>query len=299
MPLQGNIRDFSTTQLLNLVNLSRRSGMLTIFEGVPTNEKDAMNQPKMVPGAERARVAFHQGKLVYAGLAGQDTGLVALLNKAGKLTDDQARLLRERAKNTRDKDLAVRLIGAKSVTQADIVNSIKSHILDVVYNLMGWTEGPFRFDDESALGSDAILVPIDLQPVIVEGTRRRKEVEELDKLIPDLDVALRFPENPREKFKGIHLNVDEWKVVSYVNPKNTVRMIMKQLNMSEVEIKRVILTLNQASLVEIVSKTAPSAAKPAPGAPAAAGGQRAQQRAAARKPDAKLIGKLIDRLKSM
>jgi len=296
MPLQGNIRDFSTTQLLNLVNLSRRTGMLTIFEGVPTGKEDAMKNPLMAPGAERARVAFHQGKLVYAALTGQDTGLVSLLNKAGKLTDDQARMLRERAKNTRDKDLAVRLIGAKSVTQADIVNSIKGHILDVVYNLMGWVEGPFRFDDETALNNDAILVPIDLQPVIVEGTRRRKEVEELDKLIPDLDVALKFPENPREKFKGIHLNVDEWKVVSYVNPKNTVRMIMKQLNMSEVEIKRVILTLNQASLVEIVAKTAASAPKPAPGTPAAG---RAQQRAAARKPDAKLIGKLIDRLKSM
>jgi len=296
MPLQGNIRDFSTTQLLNLVNLSRRTGTLTIFESVATSEKDAMNQPKMLPGAERARVAFHQGRLVYAALAGQDTGLVALLNKAGKLTDDQARLLRERAKNTRDKDLAVRLIGAKSVTQADIVNSIKSHILDVVYNLMGWTEGPFRFDDETALANDAILVPIDLQPVIVEGTRRRKEIEDLDKLIPDLDVALRFPENPREKFKGIHLNVDEWKVVSYVNPKNTVRMIMKQLNMSEMEIKRVILALSQASLVEIVAKTAP---KPLPGAPTTAAGGRAQQRAAARKPDAALIGKLIDRLRSM
>lgn len=296
MPLQGNIRDFSTTQLLNLVNLSRRTGTLTIFESVPTGEKDAMKNEKMAPGAERARVAFHQGKLVFALLAGQDTGLVAVLNKAGKLTDEQARLLRERAKNTRDKDLAVRLIGAKSVTQADIVNSIKGHILDVVYNLMGWTEGPFRFDDEMTAGSDSILVPIDLQPVIIEGTRRRREVEELDKLITDLDVALRFPEEPRKKFQGIHLNVDEWKVVSYVNPKNTVRMIMKQLNMSEVEIKRVIYGLNQAGLVEIVSKSSPAAAvKPAPGAPAG----RRDQRAAARKPDAKLIGKLIDRLKSM
>ena len=42
MPLQGNIRDFSTTQLLNLVNLSRRTGMLTIFEAIPTGEKDAI-----------------------------------------------------------------------------------------------------------------------------------------------------------------------------------------------------------------------------------------------------------------
>ena len=41
MPLQGNLRDFSTTQLLNLINLAGKTGTLTMFEGVRTGEKDA------------------------------------------------------------------------------------------------------------------------------------------------------------------------------------------------------------------------------------------------------------------
>ena len=82
--------------------------MLTIFDSVPTGEKDAMNNEKMAAGAERARVAFNKGKLVFASLSKQDNGLVAVLNKAGKLTDEQARVLRERAKNTSDKALAMR-----------------------------------------------------------------------------------------------------------------------------------------------------------------------------------------------
>lgn len=292
MPLQGNVRDFSTTQLLNLVNLSRRTGMLTIFEGIPTGEQDGMKNPKMAPGAERAKVAFNKGKLVFAALTGHENGLVAVLNKAGKLTDEQAKILRERAKNTSDKALAMRLIGAKYVTQTDIVNCIKQHVLDVVYNLMSWHEGPFRFDDDIAPSAEAILVPIDLEPVIIEGSRRIREVKELDALIDDLDVSLSFPENPREKFKGIHLSVDEWKVVSYVNPKNTIRMIMKQLNMSEVEIKRVVYGLVQAGLVVIVRKVAP---QPAPNQP---GMTRRQQRKVG-KPDAQLVNKLINKLKTL
>ncbi|MCU0512550.1 MAG: DUF4388 domain-containing protein [Anaerolineae bacterium] len=293
MPLQGNIRDFSTTQLLNLVNLSRRTGMLTIFEGVPTGEKDGNNNPKMAPGAQRAQVAFNKGKLIFASLAGQENGLVAVLNKAGKLTDDQAKVLRERAKNTSDKALALRLIGAKYVSQADVVNCIKQHILDVVYNLMSWDDGPFRFDDEITPSGENILVPIDIEPVIIEGARRVREVKELENVVDDLDASLRFPENPREKFKGIHLSVDEWKVVSYVNPKNTIRMIMRQLNMSDVEIKRVVYGLVQAGLVEIVKKTASKedAAKNAPAS-------RRQQRKGS-KPDAQLVNKLINKLKTL
>lgn len=293
MPLQGNLRDFSTTQLLNLVNLSRRTGLLTIFEGVPTGEKDAMGKPDMAPGEEKATVAFNKGKLVFASLVGQDGGLVSVLNRAGKLTDEQARVLRERAGGTNDKALAMRLIGAKYVTQADIVKCIKEHVLDVVYNLMTWKEGPFRFDDNVSPGKGSILVPVELEPVIIEGARRQRDLEEINKVIDDLDVALRFPENPREKFKGIHLGVDEWKVVSYVNPKNTIRQIMKQLNMSEMEIKKVVYGLHQAGLVEIVRKTARD------NAAAGSRSRRSRKRRAGAGADKKTINKIIDRLKSI
>jgi len=267
--------------------------MLTIFEAIPTGQQDAMKNEKMAAGEERAKIAFNKGKLIYASLTSQDNGLVAVLNKAGKLTNDQAKILNERAKNTSDKALAMRLIGAKYVTQADIVNCVKNHILEVVYNLMTWKEGPFRFDDEVAPSSDQIQVPIDLENVIIEGSRRMQKMEEINTVIDDLDIALRFPENPKEKFKGIHLSVDEWKVVSYVNPKNTIRQIMKVLNMSEAEIKKVVYGLHQAGLVEIVRNTAASQANK----PQSRRQQMQQKKKGA--PDKQVINKLIDRLKSI
>jgi hypothetical protein len=250
-----------------------------------------MKNEKMAAGDERATVAFNKGKLVYAALSNQDNGLVAVLNKAGKLTDAQAQVLRERAKGTSDKALAMRLIGAKYVTQADIVNCIKNHILDVVYNLTTWNEGPFRFDDDATPASENILVPIELENVIIEAARKQKDLAEINAVIEDLDVSLRFPENPKEKFRGVHLGVDEWKVVSYVNPRNSIRQIMKALNMSEVEIKKVVFGLHQAGLVEIVARS--QQPKPQPG-----------PKDKVRKPrgattDKKVINKLIDKLKNM
>src|SRR5690606_30029754 len=263
MPLQGNIRDFSTTQLLNLINLARKTGTLTIFEGVKTGEKDAMGQDKMAPGSERAKISFNTGKLIFASMDSQDGNLVSVLNKAGKLTDEQARIIRERAKNTTDKALAMLLINANYVSQSDIVNSIKQHTLDVVYNLLTWAEGPFRFDDGKMPGNERIMVPIDLENVIIEGSRRIKEAEKLVDHLPNLDYALKFPENPREKFKGIHLSVEEWRVVSFVNPKNTIRQIAKANNMSDMEIRRIVYGLEQVGLVELVKPPGMDAANAA------------------------------------
>jgi hypothetical protein len=290
MPLQGNLRDFSTTQLLNLINLAGKTGTLSIYEGVRTGEKDAVGGDKMAAGKERARVAFKMGKLISAILGGQDGNLVSVLNKAGKLSDEQARIIRERAKNTSDKALALLLINANYVTQRDVVSSIQQHTLDVVYNLLSWDEGPFRFEDNTLPSSDRILVPIDLENVIIEGARRIKEIEQLTSHLPNLDMALKFPENPREKFKGIHLSVEEWRVVSFVNPKNTIRQIAKANNMSEVEIRRIVYGLEQAGLVEII--------KPPSMDGAVAGGAK---RPTTRAPQVQrtVVTKLIDRIRNI
>jgi len=292
MPLQGNLRDFSATQLLNLINLSGRTGTLMIHEAVPTGEKDAMKNEKMAPGDKKASIAFKAGKLVFAALAGQKNDLAAMLNKAGKLSDQQTSIIRERAKGTSDKALAMRLIGANYVSQSDIVNSIQQFTLDTVYNLMSWNIEPFRFEDNTLPPSDRILVPIDLENVIIEGARRIRADQELIDYLPDLDMALKFPENPKEKFKGIHLGVEEWRVVSFVNPKNTIRQIAKANNMSELEIRRVVYGLEQAGLVMLVK---PAADPKAASSRRAGSSRRKRQQPVQRD----VVSKLIDKIKSI
>lgn len=290
MPLQGDLQDFSPTQLLNLINLSGRTGILSIFEGVPTGEKDAMGKDKKAAGKGRAIVAFKTGKLVHAVLNGQAGGLVSVLNKAGKLNDEQARIIKERAKNTSDKALALLLINANYVSQNDIVTCIQQATLDVVYNILTWSDGPFRFDDNQLPGGDRILVPIDLENVIMKAAKDIVEIKELTDHLPNLDMALKFPENPKEKFQNIHLSVEEWRVVSFVNPKNTIRQIAKANNMSDVQIRRIVYGLLQAGLVVVVKS---------PGMDAKTPGGRARPRAKPAQVQKQVVSKLIDKIRSI
>ncbi len=299
MPIKGELRDFSTTQILNLINLAKKSGTLTIFSAQKSGVKEKVNgkdRERIDPGAERAKVSFKAGKLIYATMLGQEGSLVSILNKAGKLTDEQARIIRDRARNTSDKALALLLINANYVTQNDVLNSVQQHILNVIYALMSLNEEPFRFEDDLAPDPNRIHVPIDLENVIIEGSRRIKEIEELNQHLPNLDMALRFPENPKEKFKGIHLSVEEWRVVSFVNPKNTIRQIAKANNMSEIEIRRIVYGLEQAGLVELI-KPAGMEGAGKPGSPQ----QGNQQRRQVQKPQVQkvVVNRLIDKIRSI
>ncbi|NOG50222.1 MAG: hypothetical protein HND48_12935 [Chloroflexi bacterium] len=137
------------------------------------------------------------------------------------------------------------------------------------------------------------MVPIDLQNVIVEGARRLKELDEITKHIDNLDLCLKFPENPKEKYAGVHLSVDEWNVVKYVNPKNTIRQIARAINMSDTEIRRIVYGLEHAGLVEIVRPVAP---KPAP-MPVQSADRSA--RLQPQRPQRQVVNRIIEKLRSL
>jgi hypothetical protein len=278
MALKGNLRDFSTTQLLNLINLAKKTGTL-IVEGP--------NQA--------AQLAFRNGKLVHGQLGQEDGNLTSILHKAGKLNDEQARVLRERAAHSSDKELGLLLINAGYVSQTEILLSIRAHVLDIVYRLITWAEGLFRFEQNVLPGDDRITVPIELENVIIEGARRMREWERLVEELPSLDMALKFTEHPNINIRDMKLSVEEWRVVSFINPKNPMKAIAKQNNLTDLEIRRIVYGLLQAGLVEVVRPE--GAARPLPfGLPA----RKAPTPTPAEKTAAKgLINRLIARIRSL
>lgn len=280
MPLKGNLRDFSTTQLLNLINLAKKTGTLVI-EG---------------PG-QGARMSFRTGKLIYAQIGQEDSNLAVILRKAGKISEEQAKALRARAATASDKELGLLLINAGYANQNDILASLRNHILEIVYRLFTWVEGMFSFEAALMPGDDKITVPIDLENVIMEGSRRMREWEQLAEELPNLDMALKFTDRPNANIRNMNLSVEEWRVVSYINPKNSMKAIAKANNLGDLEIRKVVYGLLQAGLVEVIRP----AGAPRLG-PVTSAGKKALAVAAtpaARAQQAGVVNKLIARIKSL
>lgn len=279
MALKGNLRDFSTTQLLNLINLARKTGTLA----VETRQA-------------QVRMCFKEGKLIHATMDGQDERLVTILLRAGKITEELARTIRARSDIKDDRELGLLLTNAGYVTQQDVIESVRNHVLDIVYRLFTWPEGTFCFEPMILPIEGRIIVPIDLESVIMEGSRRLKEWERLQEELPNLDVALRFTDRPDARLRTINLTVEEWRVVSFINPRNTIRQIAQYNNMSDFQIRRILYGLLQAGLVELVTPEVVEP-KPPPGAPAAPPGlPLTQQRPAVKR---SIIQRLIDRIREL
>jgi hypothetical protein len=249
MALRGNLRDFTVTQLLNLINLAHKTGTLVI-EGA----------------SEVANISFRDGKLSYAQIGKEDSRLATILHHANRLTTGQLRVIQTRASQVTDKELGLLLINAGYLSQEDILNSLQSYFTEVVRRLFTWVEGSFRFENEILPPADRIIVRLDLENLIIEGARQLREWEQLQDEIPSLEMSLKFIDRPGTTMQKMNLSVEEWRVVSYINPRNTIQQIAAAAKMSDLEIRRIVYGLLQAGLVEVMrpegSAPAPERARP-------------------------------------
>jgi hypothetical protein len=300
MALKGNLKDFSLTQILNLVNLARKTGMLGLER----------------PGTPAARLFFREGKLMDASLDGQPAELTTLLLRIGKISTEQQKSILSQVSVRTEKETGLLLINSGYVTQADIVQAVRSHLLDTIYLLFTWPDGTFQFEPGAFPSDDRISVPIYLEGVIMEGTRRIQEWEMLQDELPDLDMAMKFSTRPNTNLRDINLSVDEWRVISFINPRNPIKQIAEVNKMNEFQIRKIVYRMLSAGLVELIQpegaapkrlitrpQTVPPATavgrRPAPTLATAGGPASVPAPGAAARPNRNVILRLIDRIKRL
>ncbi len=235
MALKGNLRDFSINQLLNLINLAKKTGTLVV-EG---------------PG-DSAWVSFREGKLAYSRMDSDQDNLAAILHRSKKLSRSHYKTIQSRAANMSDKELGLLLINANYLTQEDILASLRTEFVGVLHRIFTWVEGLFRFEDGLMPPEGKITLQIGLENIIIEGSRRLREWEQLQDELPSLDIALRFTDRPGADIRKVNLSVEEWRVVSYIDPKNTIKQVAATTKMNDLEIRRIVYGLLQAGLVELI-----------------------------------------------
>lgn len=245
MAIKGNLHDFTLTQLLNLINLAHKTGTLVV-EG----------------SNDSVEVFFSNGKLAYAQTGEEDNSLVGILHKAQLLSANQYRGIKANVNGMSDKELGLLLINANYFSQQEILNSLQIHFIDVLKRLFTWMEGFFQFETNVSPPEDKITVRINLENLILEGSRQAQELEHLEEEIPSLDIGVKFVDRPGSNIANLKLSQTEWKVIPYVDPKNTLSQIARVTNLSDFEIRQVTYSLLQAGIIELVRPTTPEGEPP-------------------------------------
>ncbi|MBI3286416.1 MAG: DUF4388 domain-containing protein [Chloroflexi bacterium] len=246
MALRGNLRDFSLTQLLNLVNLAKKTGTLTI--------QDLEHITNLY---------FREGKLVHAS-NGKGLGLLDLLQKAGRLSAEQSQTIRERFHASSEKELGLLLINAGYTNREQILETLRGHFLEAVYRLFTRSEGVFVFEPNRLPPEGKITLALRLEDIILEGSRLVRERRRLEEAVPDLDLIPQFAPHARAALKRVQLSPEEWRVLSQIQGQRSLQEIARASALNDPQIRKVVYGLLAAGLVQLVPPLVPRVVTPPP-----------------------------------
>lgn len=156
MDLRGNLAVFGPISILQLINLAQSTGELT-FES----------------GANTARVYFDNGSVTFAEIANRRVKLGEYLVNEGLITRERLEL----ALAARDgrKRLGTLLVETGAVDAVSLRRAIEEQIKEVMYELVRWKGGRFRFTSGRRPKAQDIFIDIPLDHLILEGLKRLDE----------------------------------------------------------------------------------------------------------------------------
>lgn len=161
MSLEGRLEDLGLPDIFQILNLSKRSGVLTLIK------KDGMG-----------RVVFNQGNVVYASSDNKSRFGYALLQRNLITRADLERVLTIQKARAVKKPIGTILVETGVMSREQLETELRNHIVDVVRDLMTWTSGSFQFT-LGKFAEDGVLMcsGISAEFLLLEGARLDDEAE--------------------------------------------------------------------------------------------------------------------------
>ncbi len=165
MSLIGNLEDLELGDILQIVSLSGRSGVLYL-----TRE------------GEEGKVVFIDGQIISASSSAQPNHILRLLKIKDLLHDKEFKELYARLKERSIEDMEAFLVQLNIIDEMTLQNIIRNYVNEVVLGFFLWSEGNFVFDIKDDLktsytpGFEGYLkTPLNPQYIVLEGSGKLDE----------------------------------------------------------------------------------------------------------------------------
>ena len=156
----------SLVDLLQFLAAGRKSGTLKFDRGKITKQ-----------------VYFKNGMIVGSKSNDPREYLGQVLLHYGKVDDAQLKAAREVQRASGAK-LGEVLVEQGFLTEAEVIEILKTRTLDAIYDLFMWNEGDFEFYDEDPSPDELLLIEVEPTNVIMEGIYRIDEFARYRTLVP-------------------------------------------------------------------------------------------------------------------
>ena len=245
MALQGNLRDFAATEILQLLGTQKKTGCLTLEWNT-----------------ERALVYVQEGRIVSTRRPGmsKDDPLLNFLLKIHRLSEEQYRGILTIQKES-NRDLEDLLANGRYLETNELAGYVERQILDDLMRITRWENGTYRFDPNHKWPGTP-LVRLNIEGAMMEAARRVDEQRRFVSVFKDPHQLLGVMDLPDPSEP---LSEEERELFGIIDGRHTVAEVVEAASLSEYEAYESLFRMLESKWLNFVGRKEPGAPEaPAP-----------------------------------
>ena len=246
MALQGNLDDFSLPEILQLIAVQQKSGVL-----------------KLTSGHDVAVIFFEGGRVVSTRDRRRNAKdpLKIFLIQCGYLSDAQMKQI-ETIEGESKRELTDILLSGNYISTENLAVAIQDQIQDTMHQLLTWKQGTYHFSGDSrTVPKFAANVRLNTEGLLMESMRRLDEIVRYKQALSSPAMVLRpkaLAVPPKE------MTPAEQRVLPLVDGLKPLRDILAQSKLVEFEVYEALHHLLDLGVVEISLGATPAPPKVTP-----------------------------------
>lgn len=174
----------------------------------------------------KRQIFFRNGMLIYAMSTDEQDLFGNILLKKGRISREELNKVLVGQKG--GKKIGAILVEKNLFTREEVIDCLKIQIEEIVYGLFGWKDGEFEFHQGQTPPEDAIQTEINPMNIIMEGTRRIDEWEELKKVLPSDSTPVELVRDPIIKSGELKLSKNEIVVMAIIGSGKKISTILEE-----------------------------------------------------------------------
>jgi hypothetical protein len=250
MALQGNLDDFSLPEILQLIAVQQKSGVL-----------------KLTGGDDLAVIFFEGGKVVSTRDRRRNAKdpLKPFLIRTGRITEPQLRQV-ETIETESRRELTDILLSGNYMTNEQLGKALEEQVQDTLHQLLTWKTGTYHFSgDARTVPKFAVNVRLNTEGLLMESMRRIDELARYKERLSSTAMVL------RPKPLGVppkDITEAERRVLPLVDGLRPLRDIIAQAKLVDFEVYEALHHLLEVGVIEVSLSAAPPKVTPLPTAAA-------------------------------
>ena len=243
MALSGSLREFSLSEILQLLSSQRKTGCLRVTRG-----------------AEARVIYLLEGRVAAVrdrGM-GADDPLAGFLRRIHRLSEEQMRGISSiHAESGRD--LVDLLLNGRYLEREELGMLYERLVLDVLHEIISWDDGVYSFANGNPPES-VLPVSLSTESMLMEAVRRTDEMRRYQGTLHDPGLVLGLKELPDP---DAALSEEEKELFGLVDGRRTLGELIAEAPLNEYEALEALFRLVEAGWIEIQGRRAREVA-PAP-----------------------------------